>query len=102
MALDRYITRGVGTVLTYGQKDVGSAGTAEILVADAECFLIYIKAKESNTGNIFVGDSDVDSGTGYILTTTCPEVILKFNHNSDNIYLDAATDGEGVSYILIL
>lgn len=99
MGLDKHIPRSVGTILTYGQEVVDVSGTAKILVTTAETVWLQIRAKEDNAGVIYVGDSDVDSSNGFILTTTSPDVIMRFDHNSDNIYLDAESSSDGVSFV---
>lgn len=97
--VDKHIIHSVGTTLLHGQKDVTTAATAEILVTATETVFLHIRAKEDNSADIYVGDSDVDSSNGFILTTTNPDIRIRFDHNSDNIYLDAGSSGDGVSFI---
>ena len=97
--MDRHIPQSFGETLIHGQKDVTTAGTAEILLTATESLWLHIRAKEDNSANIYVGDSDVDSANGFILTTTNPDVKMYFDHKSDNLYIDSGSSGDGVSYI---
>ena len=90
------------------QKDVTTAATAvalsasKLIVTDA-----IIKAKAANTNDIYVGGSDVDAASGYVLDATNtvrlrelmgpaePEAVF----NLADVYIDADTDGEGVSVL---
>lgn len=86
-------------IITTGQKNVTTAGTAEVLASASNIKSIAIKAKSTNTGNIFVGTSTVSSTTGYILTAN-ETVTLDLDSTSD-IYINSSVSGEGVSYIAI-
>jgi len=82
-----------------GQKNVTAAGTAETLVASSTIVdSVTIKAKSANTGDIYVGGSDVDSTHGIVLDAgqavnnmVCDDLI--------NVYVDSSVNGEGVEYI---
>ena len=90
-----YIT---GQLVGSTQATVTTAGT-ELQLADHSCISVTIKAKAANTGNIFVGGSDVSSATGLILAAG--EAISLDITNTNLVYIDSATDGDGVSYIWI-
>jgi len=79
-----------------GQKDVAAAGTAEVLAASTPCSSVTIKAKHTNTGMIFVGDSSVDSTNGFVLDAG--ETISIDLSDLALIYLDTNSNGDGVSY----
>ena len=84
-----------------GQKDVTTAGTAEPLSSTSiPCRAIAIKAKSTNTGNIYVGDSSVSSSTGFILRGS--ESITLDIDDVSKVYIDADVDGEGVSFIYLV
>jgi len=93
------ITEAVDAKPIYGAKTVGVAGTAEVLASETVEHGVTIKAMPSNTGDIYVGDSAVSSSNGYPLSAG-EEIHLKLRDLS-KIYLDTATGGEGVKYIVI-
>jgi cytoskeletal protein RodZ len=79
-----------------GSKDVTTAGTAEALVATATAYAgVYIKAKRTNTGLIYVGDSAVDN-TGFQLAPGEREFFPVADLST--VYIDSAVNGEGVSF----
>lgn len=78
------------------QTTVTTAGTRVQLAANA-CKWVIIKAKATNTGNIFVGGVTVTSTNGYILT---PGEAISFDGTNTNLfYIDSSVSGEGVSII---
>lgn len=86
--------------LTYGEKDVTTAGTAVVLGGDVSIpdgFSVNIKAKAANTNKIYVGDSSVDN-SDYELSAG--DSVDLFVTNLNIVYIDADTNGEGVSYIV--
>ena len=85
--------------LLHGQTNVTTAGTAVVLLSGAQVtYTLTISSKETNTGNIYIGDSSVDSSNGFILPPG-GAISIDHNHSLDNIYIDSDNDGEGVSYI---
>jgi len=80
-----------------GQKNVTTAGTRVALGSDQEYKKINIIAKSTNTGNIFVGDNTVSTSIGCILPPG-GYVTLEFV-NTNEIYIDSAVSGEGVSWM---
>ncbi len=81
-----------------GQKTVTAAGTAETLAASQALVTgVYIKALAANTGNIYVGNSDVAAATGFVLAAG--DLVFIEIDNLATVYIDAAEDGEGVSYL---
>jgi len=83
-----------------GQKNVTAAGTQVALGATQEYKEINIIAKSTNTGNIYIGDSTVDSTNGAILPAG-GFVTLPFVDIAD-VYIDSAVNGEGVSWIGVI
>lgn len=80
-----------------GSKDVTVAGAAEPLAASTACLEVEIVAKSTNTGNIWVGGSGVAANSGRPLLPL-QSLVAKVS-NLNLIYLDADTNGEGVTYI---
>lgn len=86
------------TTLVHGQRAVTTAGT-EVALTTSKVLKdgITVKAFTTNTGLIFVGLNPVTSSTGFQLSAG-QSIYLKIN-NPSLIYVDAAVNGEGVSYI---
>ena len=86
------------TAFYHGQKAVASAGTAEALAGTQALQRgVLVKALSTNTGLMYVGDEDVDSTNGFELEAgdmTYIEI-----DDLAKVYVDAAEDGEGVSYV---
>lgn len=88
------------STLASGQNVVAAAGTAEPVSAVSMPVLgITITANRTNTGNIYVGDSAVDSSNGLILRRNA-SVFFDID-NLDDIYVDVDTNGEGYSYLAV-
>lgn len=86
------------TSVTHGQKTVAAAGTAEALGSSTALLSgVRIKALAANTGNIYVGGSSVSSSDGFVLAAG-EEVFIEIDDLA-TVYIDADTNGEGVSYI---
>ena len=86
----------VPTAIDSGQKNVSAAGTAERLVtASTPIRSVVVTAKRTNTGNIFIGGSDVDS-TGDIIAPGSNRSVPIDNLNK--VFIDSAVSGEGVSF----
>jgi len=84
--------------IIFGRKAVTTAGTAVILLAATITDTLTIKALAGNAGDIYVGNSTVDSTNGFPLSPG-ETVSLDIDHNADNVYIDAATSGDGVAFI---
>lgn len=93
-------------IVTPEEKTVAAAGTAEQLTSSAiMADNVLIQATKDNTGNIFVGDSNVSSSRGWTLT---PGQFISFEGSrrrdgSDaldlsTIWIDAANNGDGVQW----
>lgn len=86
--------------LQSGEKTVTSAGTAVALVAATRhARSVVIVAKDGNTGQVYVGGSDVASTTNDGLApgdalTISPATALDLA----DLYIDSDIAGEGVDY----
>ena len=86
------------TAIVNGQNAVAAAGTAEALAAATPLrSIVVIKALIGNTGNIFVGDLNVDSANGYVLAQG--ESVVLSIADLEDIFIDSAVDGDGVSFV---
>jgi hypothetical protein len=90
--------KALGTVGS-GQKTVTSAGTAEAIASSTAIESVTIKALADNTGNIYVGDSGVDSTNGFVLAAG--ETVSLDIDNLADVYIDAGTNDDGVSFIYL-
>lgn len=82
----------------YGQTTVTTAGTAVVLRSTTGLSQgVTIKAPSTNAGNIFVGGALVTSANGFVLEPG--EQVFVSVDDTDAIYIDAAENGEGVSYV---
>ena len=98
-AVEQVDIRPLNRIVTFGQNTIGTAGTAEVLGATQNVKSCSMRANTGNTGNLYIGDSTVDSANGRILDASDP---LDLDIDStDDIYIDADTDGDGYSYICI-
>lgn len=91
------VSETVDTAPVYGAKTVGTAGASESLSTDTIEHVVYVKAMQSNSGNIYIGDSGVSSANGFPLAAG--EQIALQTRDLNKIYLDTDTGGEGVKYI---
>jgi hypothetical protein len=91
----------VTTDFVMGDEAIGTAGTAEqIETTSYRISSLMIIAKDSNTGRIFYGGSDVASSTqrglaaaeSIVITGTKPFDIT-------TIYVDCSVSGEGVDFV---
>jgi hypothetical protein len=92
----------VSNTIVSGQKDVTAAGTAErLLTAGTFTKRVHIKAKSGNTGDVYIGQDgadDVTSSNGLILSQG-EGITLNVNDAVAKIWIDAGTNGDGVSYL---
>ena len=92
-----------GDVSTYqtlsgGIETVDAAGTAQVLASSTKCKRVSIKAELDNTGNIFVGGSDVDKTTKNGIILDAGEAWIFYVDNLADIWIDASVTGDGVHY----
>ena len=86
-----------------GQKTVTQAGTAEQLGALAVNTPLLLRALESNTGLVAVGNdgsNDVSLSTGYLLSAG-DLTVFEFVGNLAAIYVNSEVDGEGVAWLAL-
>jgi hypothetical protein len=85
-----------------GQKTVTAAGTAEALGDQQIGAPLMVKALTTNTGLVYVGESggDVSSSTGMPLDAG-EVVIFEFVGQLGALWVDAATNGEGVAWLAL-
>ncbi len=86
-------------VLTSGSKAVETAGTAVVVGGDVSVMSVTIKSVAGNTGEVYVGDSSVDDTIGFILDAG--ESVSMDIDNLNKIYIDAANDGDKISFIAV-
>ena len=85
------------TAVVAGQTAVTTAGTAVALGASTTLlFGVTIKGLSTNTDLIYVGTSAVDSSSGFELSAG--ETLFIGVADLASIYIDAAVNGEAVSY----
>jgi hypothetical protein len=90
-------------------KDVTTAGTRVALASSATLAVsVMIQAKSTNTGPIYIGGSTVSSTSygarltaGNSLSIEMPDMGMGGSYEVDlsEIYIDAGTNGEGVSVV---
>ncbi len=86
-----------------GVKTVASAGTAEPLGTVSINGPLIIKALSTNNGLVYLGDDgtgDVSSSNGFSLTKN-ETLVLNYVGNLNTIWVDVATNGEGVCWIAL-
>lgn len=86
------------TTIGDGSKTVTTAGT-RVTLGTGVCRYVIITANASNTNNIYVGGSAVAAGRGRPLVALQSEKI-DINDLS-KVYIDADTNGEGVSFVYV-
>ena len=90
----------VGSAVISGRKTVTTAGTAEMLKTDTTLTQgVVIMALKTNTNNIFVGDSSVDKDSDKQTELEPGESYPSAVDNTNLIYIDVTTNGEGVSFL---
>lgn len=90
-------TTAVPTTIYTGKKTVTTGGTRVALASTQAVKSVTVKALSANTNKIYVGDSTVASTTGFQLSAG-DSVSLDIADLA-TVYLDADTNGEGVTYL---
>ena len=97
--LDVYLAGGgetAGSSIGTGQQTVTTAGTAVQLASNA-CVSVAIKAKDTNTGVIYVGANGTSlSTTGFGLSAG--DSVMYAAANTNLFYVDASVNGDGVYF----
>lgn len=85
--------------IAHGQVTVAAPGTAEQLPDQRlpNSVGVVITALPDNAGNVYVGNGDVDSTNGDVLTADT-SISLTVD-NTNKVFIDADNAGEGVSWI---
>ena len=86
-----------------GQKTVGSAGTAVQVGTQRIDGPLMIKALETNTGTVAVGNdggNDVTLANGMRLAAG-DSLVFSYVGSLGELWLDAAVNGEGVAWIAL-
>ena len=86
-----------------GQNDVAVAGTAEQVGTQVipDGFSVVVKAKNTNTGRIRVGNSAANAQNSAVaFTLGSSDSIRLFITNLDLVWIDATVSGEGVEWIV--
>ena len=86
-----------------GQTTVTTAGTAVALGSQDIIGSLMIKALDTNTGVVSVGNdglNDVTVSNGLRLEAG-DVIVFEYVGNLASLYLDSAVNGEGVSWILL-
>lgn len=86
-----------------GQKTVTTAGTAVALGTDRIDGPLMVKALETNTGIVAIGNdgaNDVTVSNGLRLDAG-DSVIFEFVGSLSSLILDSAVNGEGVSWLVL-
>lgn len=94
----------IGDSFLVGDEDVGTAGTEEQIDSTARRIRsLLIIAKDTNTGRIYYGGSDVASTTQLGLTAG-ESIILTGDKpfSIDEVYIDSSVNGEGVDFVAAL
>jgi hypothetical protein len=86
-----------------GQKTVAAAGTAVALGSQAVNAPLMVKALDTNTGIVAIGnDGSGDVTTSNGLRLAAGDVaVFEFVGNLASIIVDSAVNGEGVSWIIL-
>jgi len=97
------VAGGVGySIIESGKKIITTAGTKETLVSSSTpCKEVLIMALPSNTGEIWVGDSNVSATNKIGIVLYKNDAVLIPIDNLQKIYLDATVSGDGVSFIYL-
>ena len=90
------------TILS-SEKTVSTAGTAEALSASSQRVKsLSVIAKVGNTGNVYVGGSNVASATNDGLAAGDELIIPAVNWlDINDVYIDVDTNGEGVDFYAV-
>lgn len=80
------------------KASVATAGT-RVQLGNHACLSVTVKAKPGNAGLIYLGDSTVAASNGFDLN---PGESLSMDiPNTNLLYVDAAINGDGISYLWV-
>lgn len=86
-----------------GQKTVTTAGTAEALGSAQVSAPLMVKALDTNTGKVYIGNDgagDVSSANGLVLLAN-EAVLFNWVGSLASIFIDVSVNGEGVAWMLL-
>ena len=84
-------------ILFSGEKTVTAAGTAEAIASSLRCKAVTVTAKKGNTGQVYLGGSDVAATTNDGLDPA-DSIDIEADNWLDlkDLFIDVDTNGEGV------
>jgi hypothetical protein len=85
------------TTVRNNKVTVTTAGTRVALAGTTTIQGVVVRALDTNTGNIYVGSSAVDSTNGYVLGAG--EAVGLAIDDLAKVYIDSSVNGEGVTYL---
>jgi hypothetical protein len=86
-----------------GQKTVTTAGAAVELGSAPVYGSLIVKALDTNTGKIYVGNNGsatVSSSTGLVLLSS-EVVVFEYAGSLGDLFIDSSVNGEGVSWLVL-
>lgn len=86
-----------------GQKTVTTAGSAETLGTEIINGPVMVKALSSNSGAVTIGNdgaNDITISNGLLLAAG-DIVVFDFVGHLASLYVDAESDGDGVSWLML-
>jgi hypothetical protein len=92
---------------TGGSKTVSTTGTGEALVAaPTKRTMLYVRAKTTNTGNVYLGDGAVDkTASKQIILTAGQAVTISapggYYIDINEFYVDVDVNAEGVDFLYV-
>jgi hypothetical protein len=87
------------TAVSSGRVVVSTAGT-RVQLTTFSCKSVVIKALPTNSGVIFVGNSTVASSNGFVISAS--ESVSLDIDNVNHVWIDSATNGDGISFMGIV
>ena len=97
----RVVQTAKGTIGT-GRQTVTTNGTpVQLSGTSTATRRVFIQSETDNTGNIIVGDSNIESVVGSergIVLFTSQSIIIEID-NLNKVYIDSTVNGEGVAYL---
>lgn len=91
------VSADIPTTLTGGSKTkAAAAGAGEALGASLATKSIYIRAKSTNTSDVYIGDSTVDANQIVLAANDSITIDIA---NRATVFVDVAVGGEGVDYL---
>lgn len=96
-AVTQPVSISVPATIYNGKKTVTTAGSRVTLASSQACKSVCVKALQTNSGYIYVGDSFVSSTTGFQLLPG--DTISLDISNLNTVTIDSSVSGDGVTYI---